>query len=137
MPLRISRLNLTLYPDATREFIEDPAGPVFADLDRRMTQAQAGAQRMVRVRTGRLLSTIRKQRGVSRRGPWVEVVAGGRAARYAHYEERGTSAHYIRPRRRKALRFMQGGRVVFARRVWHPGTRGSRFLSRALPLAGG
>lgn len=137
MGLRITGLDLTLHPNATRDFIEDPAGPVFADLDRRMTRAQGGAQRMVRVRTGRLLSTIRKRRGVSRRGPHVDLVAGGRLARYVMHEHDGTVPHIIRPRRRRALRFIAGGQVVFTRRVRHPGTRGSYFLTRALPLAGG
>jgi hypothetical protein len=137
MALRIDRMTVTLYRDLTNEFINDPDGPVFRDLDRRMTVAQHAAKRFVRVRSGRLLSSIRKRRGVTTRGPYVEIVAGGRTARYALFEEQGTRPHIIRARRRKALRFMQGGQVRFARAVRHPGTRGSHFLTRALPLAGG
>jgi hypothetical protein len=45
----------------------------------------------------------------------------------------GTRAHKIRPRRSGGvLRFVVGGRVVFAREVSHPGYRGTRFMERAL-----
>ncbi|MFD5788567.1 hypothetical protein ACFWH1_18335 [Streptomyces sp. NPDC127037] len=48
------------------------------------------------------------------------------------YVLNGTRPHIIRPRRRKALRFEVGGRVVFAKLVHHPGTKPNNFLKRAL-----
>jgi hypothetical protein len=44
---------------------------------------------------------------------------------YARIHEFGgtTKPHVIEPRNAKALRFIIGGRVVFARRVHHPGSR--------------
>ncbi|GGZ23254.1 hypothetical protein GCM10010387_15460 [Streptomyces inusitatus] len=55
-----------------------------------------------------------------------------------HYATRfvldGTRPHLIRPRRKRALRFEVGGRVVFAALVRHPGTRANNFLLRALRL---
>jgi hypothetical protein len=63
------------------------------------------------------------------------------SADYAAFVELGTRAHEIRPRRRKALRFAassgdarlsgtprSGGRVRFAKRVQHPGTRAQPFM---------
>ena len=63
------------------------------------------------------------------------------SASYAGYVERGTRPHTIRPRNRKALRFpadagsarlsgspRTGGRVRFAKRVQHPGTRAQPFM---------
>ncbi|MBT2490649.1 hypothetical protein J7E96_19440 [Streptomyces sp. ISL-96] len=44
----------------------------------------------------------------------------------------GTRPHVIRPRRAKALRFDMGGRMVFAKKVNHPGTRANNFLEAAL-----
>lgn len=44
----------------------------------------------------------------------------------------GSRPHVILPRRRTYLRFEVGGRVVFARRVNHPGYRGDPFLTRAM-----
>jgi hypothetical protein len=68
----------------------------------------------------------------------AETVA---TANYAGFVERGTRPHVIRPRTRKALRFAadagsarltgtprSGGRVRFARRVQHPGTRPQPFM---------
>lgn len=49
----------------------------------------------------------------------------------------GSKRHQIRPRRRGGyLRFVVGGRVVFAREVSHPGYKGNPFLTRALRDAG-
>jgi hypothetical protein len=63
------------------------------------------------------------------------------SADYAAYVERGTRPHEIRPRNRKALRWAadgasarlsgtprSGGRVRFAKRVMHPGTRAQPFM---------
>ena len=49
----------------------------------------------------------------------------------------GSPRHFIRPRRAGGrLRFMVGGRLVFARVVDHPGYRGNPFLTDALRDAG-
>ena len=63
------------------------------------------------------------------------------SADYAAFVERGTRPHEIRPRNRKVLRFAadagsarlsgsprKGGRVRFAKRVQHPGTRAQPFM---------
>lgn len=42
----------------------------------------------------------------------------------------GTRPHAINPVRAKALRFEIGGKVIFARYVFHPGTRAYGFLQR-------
>lgn len=45
----------------------------------------------------------------------------------------GSRAHPIFPRRRGGrLRFMVGGRVIYARKVNHPGYKGNPFLTDAL-----
>lgn len=44
----------------------------------------------------------------------------------------GSRAHTIRPRRRKVLRFVVGGQVVFARSVRIPARRGRPWLYRAM-----
>lgn len=82
------------------------------------------------VRTGRLRSSIRAEppRFFSLRG----VVSVGSDLEYAGFVNDGTRPHTIRPRRAKALRFVVGGQVVYARVVHHPGTRARPFLDRAL-----
>lgn len=128
--------RVVLYPgEPARWALVEPG--IGHELDRRMTRVQMGARARVRVRTGTLLSTIRKNPGRDARGQYVDVLAGGRGARYVGVEEFGSAPHRIRARRRKALRFVQGGRVRFRRSVRHPGTTGSFFLTRSLILAAG
>lgn len=138
MTSKASVLKITLYPGEPKAFLNDPDSGVWTELDRRMLRAQAVARAKVRVRTGKLLSTIRKNRVTFRGLPAVELAAGGGGVKYAGYENDGTEPHIIRARRKKSLRFMVGGRVVFAKAVHHPGTRGSHFLyPDALNAAGG
>lgn len=55
---------------------------------------------------------------------------------YGGYLDEGVRPHVIRPRRGKVLRFVSGGRVVYARKVNHPGTNKHRgWFSRPTSLA--
>jgi hypothetical protein len=127
---------VVLYPGEPRKWALVDQG-VGRELDRRMTRAQYAARARVRVRTGTLLSTTRKNPGRSARGQFVDLKAGGRGATYVGVEEFGSMPHRITARRRKALRFVQGGRVQFRRSVRHPGTTGTFFLTRSLIFAAG
>lgn len=129
--------KVTFYPGEPTAWVVDPAGPVIRDLDRRMTRAQTGARAKVGVATGHTLSTIRKQPGFKGTYVHVDVVAGRRGSPVAAIQEFGSAPHDIRPRRRKALRFVQNGHVQFRTRVRHPGTKATHFLTSSLPLAGG
>jgi hypothetical protein len=51
---------------------------------------------------------------------------------YAEAVHNGTRPHTIRPRNAQALRFVIGGRVVYAKVVHHPGTKPNPFLERAV-----
>lgn len=135
--IRIRAGDVRLYPGEPARYVTDPAGPVIRDLERRMTRAQMGARRRVRVRTRLLLSTIRKQPGFRKTFVFVDVIAGKPRLGYTGVEEFGSPPHLIVARRRKALRFTVGGAVVFRTAVHHPGTTGSYFLTESLPLAGG
>lgn len=59
----------------------------------------------------------------------------GWSAPYAGYVEYGTRPHVIKPRRASALRFVAGGRTVFAKKVNHPGTKPRKFGYRATRAA--
>jgi hypothetical protein len=135
--IRIRPGDVTLYPGEPWLYITDLNGPVMRDLERRMGIVQTVSRRKVGVRTGALLSTIRKNSGRRATYPYVDVIAGRRGMRYVMAHHDGTAPHVIRARRRKALRFTVGGRVVIRTKVMHPGTRGTRFLTAALPFAAG
>lgn len=82
------------------------------------------------VDTGRLRASIRLERRslLGLRMRWTV----GSDVEYAAMVNDGTRPHKIRPKNAKALRFVVGGRVVYARVVNHPGTKAQPFLDRAL-----
>lgn len=75
---------------------------------------------------------LRAQHSMRVRTGAAKVVGTVEAAtRYAQAVHDGTRRTVIRPRRRKALRFEIGGRVVFAARVTKPPTRARPWLADA------
>lgn len=58
----------------------------------------------------------------------------GATARHASPVEFGTRPHEIRPIRASVLRFEIGGRVIYTKRVSHPGTRAQPFVRPAVNL---
>lgn len=91
------------------------------------------ARQRVRVKTGNLRNNIKTRFLPTPSGVLaVEVYAD---VDYAMYEEDGTKPHIITPKNVSVLRFVKDGRIVFARVVHHPGTKGSHFLTEALPAA--
>lgn len=76
-------------------------------------------------KTGKLRRTLR----ILARGDGFVVAF---AQPYAGFVEFGTRPHMIFPRKAKALRFVVGGRVVFAKHVRHPGTKGAHMVERTL-----
>jgi len=65
----------------------------------------------------------------------VKHVSVGPTAPYAIFVELGTKAHEILPRKAQALRFWIDGEIVFAKRVWHPGFPGKRYIQAAYEKA--
>ena len=128
--------HLTIDAQAVTDYVRSKNGPIMADIDRRATRVQTVMRAYVRVRTGYLLSTIRKQRSYVKGS--VTVVAGSKKIDYTAYENYGTRAHTIVPRNKQYLRFVgSNGVVVFAKQVHHPGTQGSFFIDRAMIYAAG
>ena len=92
------------------------------------------ARLKVGVKSGTLLASLRRgdmEQGPT--GPYRDVTAGVRGLTpYLGFHMDGAPPHVIRPRRRKALRFIQNGQVRFATKVNHPGNAGNDFLRDAL-----
>lgn len=88
------------------------------------------AKGLAPVRTGRLKASIHPD-PVRRSGPWSISTGVSADAPYAAPVHEGARPHVIRPRNARALRFEINGRVVFARRVNHPGQRAQPFLTNA------
>lgn len=97
---------------------------IVAGCARAVTEAVAAGESAAKVtaphRSYELRNSIRGQlTSTSDKGAEGEIEA---TAPHANFVYRGTSAHYIEPRRKKALRFEQDGAIRFAKRVYHPGT---------------
>lgn len=63
------------------------------------------------------------------------IRAGSARVGYARNVEDGTPAHPIVARNAQTLRFVQNGRVVFRRAVFHPGTAPRPFMYEARRVA--
>lgn len=53
-------------------------------------------------------------------------------AEYGVYVDQGTRPHVILPRTRNFLAFKKDGHWIFARRVYHPGTKATHFFTDAV-----
>ena len=62
------------------------------------------------------------------------VFLDSNVAKYAPFVHEGTAAHLIRPKNKTILRFVPrgGNSFIFARKVFHPGTKADPFLYDAL-----
>lgn len=145
MVVRVYGGPVVLLKGPLKLFLTDPNDGVIKDLVRRGNVVMLVSKTFVRIRTGRLRSTIRLV--VNAKRSRVDVLAGKSGlTRYTMFEHDGTNPHIItakkmrgrgKKRRKGMLRFTVGGQVVFRRSVRHPGTTGSQFLVRALPFAAG
>jgi len=87
---------------------------------------------VLHVRTGTLRRAVRAYPPLTDVYPIRGDVAVDRTAPYGAMQEFGTKPHDIVPIRAKALRFMAGENVVFAKRVHHPGTKPRPFMFPSL-----
>ncbi len=87
-------------------------------------------------RTGNLQRSVNTRFVRTQRGNIVRVSSDGNRARYNLAIERGARPHVIRARRKRALRFVWHGQLVFFRKVNHPGNRPYFFLREATYAAG-
>jgi phage gpG-like protein len=77
----------------------------------------------LRNRTGNLRRSINY--ALSTEGETKMTATVGKNVAYAHIHEYGgqTAPHVIEPKNVKALRFIMGGRTIFAKSVQHPGSK--------------
>lgn len=88
---------------------------------------QSNAKSLAPSKTGRLRGQIRVKMAAD--GLSGEVVS---RSKYSAYVEYNTRAHIIRAKKAKMLKFTSGGKTVFRKQVFHPGTREQPFMRPAL-----
>lgn len=112
--------------------LNDPTGEVGVYLKRRGQIVLAAAKRQVGSQTGLLRASIQLVHTRQGAGQYLWIGSYDSIA-YMHHE--GTRPHIIEARaEHKMLRFTSGGRVIYTRRVMHPGTRPNRYLTDNLRL---
>lgn len=122
----MAEVDVTIDRSALARILRLPGGLVDRDLRRRAERVAARARRTAPGGMRNAISVVLEGAGRGRR---ARVVLNHHAAVFV---TRGTRPHLIRPVRARALRFIVGGRVVYARLVRHPGNAKNDFLKDAL-----
>lgn len=117
-------------PVGWKEFTASPKSPIYKDIDARGHRLHGFAVRQVGRKTNALATSMTTRTTVDLLGI-VNTTGSDNEIALLHHN--GSRAHEIRPRRAKVLRFVQNGRVRYAHRVWHPGTKPNRYLTDNLP----
>lgn len=137
--------RIVMDPVAIQRLMTDRSGPVMREMVRDGQAVKKEAQRRVGVYQPPPAGPRRTRKpGTLRDSIVMRVVQDGRGAAVLvgsedpiallHHE--GTRPHPIVPRRAPRLVFWSGraGRVVYAKRVNHPGTKPNRYLTEALSV---
>lgn len=121
--------NVRIHEGNLDFLVNNPQGDVGRWMDDRAKAHVRAAKARVGVKTGATRSSIHSRHARDARGQFVEISATTRSA-YMHHQ--GTRPHVIRPNTGRVMRFTSQGRIVYARRVLHPGTRPNRYLTDTL-----
>jgi hypothetical protein len=114
---------------------ESWTGPTGKFIAEKSLELEGKARISAGFQTGNLIRSITTEYGRTTGGDLESHVGanpGGHTVGYALYHHEGTKPHIIEPNSAKALRFVVGGIVVYAQRVFHPGTRPVHYLTRWL-----
>jgi hypothetical protein len=116
---------------ALDRLLNSPRGEVGAYLFLLGQKIREKARRQVGIDTGQLKGSIHVRQGRRGMSQFVEV---GSPLSHALMHHEGTKPHVILPSRSQVLRFSAGGRIIYTRKVNHPGTRPNRYLTDQLYL---
>lgn len=125
----IESVRFQPYPVAWQQFRTSKSQPIGKDLYKRGLKLQALARKSAPKDTGALAKSISVKYHIVGLNPHVIV---GAYTSYAYMVHEGTRPHPINAKPERLLRFVVNGRVVYAKKVQHPGTRPTRYLSRHL-----
>lgn len=109
--------------------LKSPTGDVGRHMFGRGVMITAAAKAMAGKKTGALAASIGISQSPTRLGQNMTI---GSPLPYAYEHHEGTRPHVIRADTGGFLRFSARGRVVYSRRVMHPGTKPNKYLSSFL-----
>ena len=111
--------------------LKSPNGMVGSYLKQRGAALRVLASRQVGTKTYRLKRSITSILKTNSSGELMVQVGSDSPIAFIHHN--GTKPHTIKPRFKRALRFQQHGKIVFASVVKHPGTKPNKYLTDNLP----
>lgn len=118
-------MNLKLDNARLEIMLNEPTGEVGRHMKKIGLEILGGAKAMAGVRTGKLKRALYMRQGLRGRVQYVQVGADVSHARMHHD---GTGPRTIRPKTGRVLRFYVGGKIVYAMKVNHPGTKARPYL---------
>lgn len=128
--------NLIIYEPVLQYYLHSPTGTVGRWMTAQGEKVVAGAKVQVGVRTGRLRESIRIQE--HRPTSTGQMMRIGSTVKYAYVHHEGMKPTIITPKgTTKTLRFRTGARVIYSKRVVHPGFKPNRYLKDNLKLIDG
>lgn len=125
--------GLVFRESEMRNLLESENGEVGRFLKLKGAQLVSLARANTPTRTGSLRNSIHMRHLRDSRGQYIKV---GSPLPYAKAVHDGTKPRIIRPKNGPVIRFQNNSQVVYSRFAVHPGTKGYKYLSKALTQAG-
>lgn len=134
--LTYSFKDVIFYEPVIQAYLHSPTGAVGRWMTMQGQKVVSGAKAQVGVRTGRLRESIRIQE--HRPTSTGQMMRIGSTVRYAYIHHEGMKPTVITPKgTTKTLRFRTGARIIYTKRVVHPGFKPNRYLKDSLRLIDG
>ena len=133
MSFSVQSIQYKSYPVRMHEFKTSPTQDIGKYLYRCATRLKRLSKNDAPIRSGALkksITILRYNRGPV--GPSIEV---GATVPHAYYVHEGTQPHTIKALPGRVMGFKHNGRIIYARKVNHPGTKPNRYLSTHLYAA--
>lgn len=131
MPTVIQYKDVKFFEPEMDWLLKNPSGTVGRWLANRGQEITLLAKIQVGVKTGNLRNSIHMRHYRDPRGQYIMV---GSTLNHALMHHEGTRPHVILPKNAKLLKFVSKGRLVYATRVMHPGTKANRYLKKPMEL---
>jgi hypothetical protein len=137
MGVSVAFSDVRIFESVLDPYLNDPNGKVGKWLHAQGEKVIIGAKSKVGVRTGALRNSIKMQ-SHEREGIRGQRMVIGSTMHYAYVHHEGSKPVVITPKgTHKVLRFRMGARIIYGKRVIHPGTKPNRYLKSSLKLIDG
>jgi hypothetical protein len=118
--------GLTFHEMVLDHYLNSPGGKVGEHLAKKGQMILIRSKMQVGRRTLALRASIHMRHSRDPRGQYIQI---GSSLPYARMHHEGTRPHKIYPVRRKMLRFVSKGQVIYAYEVNHPVTKANKYLT--------